>query len=143
MRWCVDFCQLNSQLEGDQFPLPNIGQLLDQAAGQQIYSTLDVSQAFLSIKIASSFRAYTYFVCPVGLYQFCRLPFGLKLSPAVYSRFVASALQGLANGNISVYLDDVLLATNFAREHLEKLEQLLDAHIKVGLLLKPSKYKLF
>ena len=143
VRWCVDFRQLNSQLEGDQFPLPNIGQLLDQASGHQIYSTLDVSQAFLSVKIAASSRAYTSFVCPEGLYQFCRLPFGLKISPAVYSRFVARALQGLATGNISIYLDDVLLATHTAREHLEKLEQLLDAHIKAGLLLKPSKCKLF
>ena len=55
---------------------------------------------------------------------------------------MARALQGLATGNISIYLDDVLLATNTAREHLEKLEQLLDAHIKAGLLLKPSKCKL-
>ena len=130
-------------LEGDSFPLPNIAQLLDQAAGYEIYSTLDVSQAFLSIKIASSSRGYTSFVCPLGSFQFGRLPFGLKVSPQIYSRFIAAALKGLANGNISVYLDDVLLGSNDAKEHLEKLIQLLEAHRKAGLLLKPSKCKLF
>ena len=143
IRWAVDYRALNSVLEGDSFPLPNIAQLLDQAAGYEIYSTLDVSQAFLSIKIASSSRGYTSFVCPLGSFQFGRLPFGLKVSPQIYSRFIAAALKGLANGNISVYLDDVLLGSNDAKEHLEKLIQLLEAHRKAGLLLKPSKCKLF
>ena len=143
IRWAVDYRALNSVLEGDSFPLPNIAQLLDQAAGYEIYSTLDVSQAFLSIKIASSSRGYTSFVCPLGSFQFGRLPSGLKVSPQIYSRFIAAALKGLANGNISVYLDDVLLGSNDAKEHLEKLIQLLEAHRKAGLLLKPSKCKLF
>ena len=143
IRWAVDYRALNSVLEGDSFPLPNIAQLLDQAAGHEIYSTLDVSQAFLSIKIASSSRGYTSFVCPLGSFQFARLPFGLKVSPQIYSRFIAAALKGLANGNISVYLDDVLLGSNDAKEHLERLIQLLEAHRKAGLLLKPSKCKLF
>ena len=71
------------------------------------------------------------------------MPFGLKVAPSTYSRFIAAALSSIAGGNISVYLDDVLLASDSDGEHLERLRQLLQAYREAGLLINPSKTNLF
>ena len=143
VRWAVDYRQVNQLLEGDSFPLPNIQHLLDNVAGKLIYSSLDTSQAFLSIKLSSDSRHITSFICPEGAFEFCRLPFGLKVSPSVYSRFIAHALRRVARGDLAIYLDDVLLASDNIDEHFDRLNALFKAHIEAGLLLKPSKTNLF
>ena len=43
IRWAVDYRDINKVLEGDSYPLPNITNLPDQAAGKRIYSSLDSS----------------------------------------------------------------------------------------------------
>ena len=143
IRWAVDYRTLNEVLEGDSFPLPNIDSLLDNVAGKKYFSSLDTSQAFLSIKLSENSKQITAFICPEGAFEFCRLPFGLKVSPSLYSRFIQNALRKVAGSDLAVYLDDVLLASNDVNEHFERLEQLFEAHIEAGLLLKPSKTKLF
>ena len=143
IRWAVDYRDVNKVLEGDSYPLPNITNLLDRAAGKRIYSSLDSSQAFLSLKLKPSARHITSFICPDGQFQFKRMPFGLKVAPSTYSRFIAAALSSIAGGDISVYLDDVLLASDSDEEHLERLRQLLQAHREAGLLINPSKTNLF
>ena len=59
IRWAVDYRDVNKVLEGDSYPLPNITNLLDRAAGKRIYSSLDSSQAFLSLKLKPSARHIT------------------------------------------------------------------------------------
>ena len=141
--WAIDYRSLNEILEGDSYPLPNIDSLLDQVAGKQIFSSLDTSQAFLSIKLSETSKHITAFICPEGSFEFNRLPFGLKVSPSLYSRFIHNALRKIAGSDLAIYLDDILLASDNIDEHFDRLEQLFDAHIEAGLLLKPSKTKLF
>jgi len=112
IRWAVDYRTLNEVLEGDSFPLPNIDSLLDNVAGKKYFSSLDTSQAFLSIKLSENSKQITAFICPEGAFEFCRLPFGLKVSPSLYSRFIQNALRKVAGSDLAVYLDDVLLASN-------------------------------
>ena len=143
VRWCVDYRSLNKCIEGDSFPLPKIQGLLDRAGGHKFYSILDATSAYFHIRINPSSRKYTAFSTPTGLYQFTRVPFGLQTAPAVYSRFIAAALNKLGTAGLNVYLDDVLLFSNKLWEHVEHLEKVLEAHAEAGIKLKPSKTSLF
>ena len=143
VRWAVDFRMVNTMLEGDSFPLPNINALLDRLAGKVVYSSLDCSNAYFTLRINQDSRKYTAFVSPLGLFQFQKLPFGLKQAPSIYSRFVAFAMQKIHRPDLANYLDDTLLGSLDGEEHLARLREVFQAHREAGLLLKPSKTFLF
>ena len=90
-RWCIDFRLLNKSIKMDSYPLPIISNLLERAGGQRYYSSMDAKQAYHCIKMSKASRELTAFISPHGMYQFLRMPFGLSISPGVYSRFIAAA----------------------------------------------------
>ena len=143
VRWAVDFRRVNACLEQDSYPLPRIQQLLEKAGGHQVYSALDATQAYFNIRIDPASRKVTAFATPNGLYQFRRMPFGLSVSPAVYSRFIAVALNKLGTKEINSYLDDVLVFNNTLNQHADRLKDVFQAHREAGVKLKPSKTLLF
>ena len=143
VRWAVDFRRVNACLEQDSYPLPRIQQLLEKAGGHQVYSALDATQAYFNIRIDPASRKVTAFATPNGLYQFRRMPFGLSVSPAVYSRFIAVALNKLGTKEINSYLDDVLVFNNGLQKHADRLKDVFEAHREAGVKLKPSKTLLF
>ena len=143
VRWAVDFRRVNSCLEQDSYPLPRIQQLLEKAGGHQVYSALDATQAYFNVRIAEKSRKVTAFATPNGLYQFCRMPFGLSVSVAVYSRFIAAALNKLGTRNLNCYLDDVLVFNNSLGDHVSRLREVFQAHREAGVKLKPVKTLLF
>ena len=143
IRWAVDFRRLNRCLEQDSFPLPRIAQLLERAGGHKVYSTLDAVQAYFHVSVNHKSRKLTAFATPNGLYQFKRMPFGISTAPAIYSRFIAAALNKLGTRGINCYLDDVLVYSMSLTEHVDRMYQVLQAHREAGVKLKPAKTSLF
>ena len=143
VRWCVDFRRVNDRIIADSFPIPHIEELVQKAAGKKVYSSLDCFAAYNHIRVQKESRKYTAFSTPDGHYEFLRMPFGLKTAVSVYSRFVAMAMAGVAPGKMGIYLDDMLVFTDEAHEHLQVLEEVLQRHRELVLMLKPSKTFLF
>ena len=139
MRWAVDFRRLNKLTLSDRYPIPNLTSLLKKAGGHQIYSTLDAASAYFAIPMASESVAATAFCCPLGLFEYLRMPFVLENAPSVYSRFVALALSHLGTTDLNVYLDDVLLFSDNLFVHGARLDEVLEAHEHVGILIKQAR----
>ena len=142
-RWAVDFRRLNSALEQDSFPLPRIQTLLEKAGGHRVYSALDATQAYFNIEIEPESRALTAFATPNGLWQFRRMPFGISTAPAVYSRFIAAALNPLGSDICQSYLDDVISYNREVAAHVPQMRKVLTAHRTSGIKLKAKKTHLF
>ncbi len=87
--------------------------------------------------------AATAFCCSLGLFQFFLMPFGLSNALSVFSRFVALALSHLGTRDLNVYLDDVVLFSDDLFDHATRLDQVLEAYGRAGILIKPSKIFLF
>lgn len=85
---------------------------------------------------------YTAFITPVGVYEFTRMPFGLKVGPSRFQRFVNEALSGLIRfGDVIVYIDDILVATSTLEQDLSVLKQLFKVPIDNLLELRVDKCK--
>ena len=52
-------------------------------------------------------------------------------------------MDNLGLDSVAHYLDDILIHTAEAVEHLDSVEQVLEAHAKAGIRLKPSKTLFF
>ena len=69
------------------------------------------------------------------------MQFGLKNAPAVFQRMMNTQFANIiTQGNIIIYFDDVLIATEDDLElHRRVVGQVLDQLQKLNLYLKPSK----
>jgi len=71
------------------------------------------------------------------------MPFGLCNAGATFQRLMDIILSGLHPEICLVYLDDVIVFSNDAAQHLNRLEVVFDHLSQAGLKLKPEKCQFF
>ena len=80
-RLVVDYAQtINRFTLLDAYPLPNMDDVASKLALYDIYSAFDLRSAFHQVKLPEEDKIYTAFQAGQRLFQFCRVPFGLRNS---------------------------------------------------------------
>lgn len=124
MRMCIDYRTLNKHLKRDNYPLPIIEDQLTILDEKKYFSHLDLKNGFYHITMHDDSIKYTAFVTPFGQFEFMKLPFGLKVGPARFQRFVYDVFKELIEkGDIAVYLDDILVVSKTIEHHFKILKQ--------------------
>jgi hypothetical protein len=132
-RFCVDFRLLNAVTVGDSYPMLRADYVFSAMGGKRFFSTLDCLKGYHQLELDKDDRWKSAFITHRGLYQFKRLPFGLKNAPAIYQRFMDQLLGSLRWTAALVYIDDVIVYSETWPEHMTHLRQLLVAAEKCGL----------
>lgn len=142
-RLCVDYRMLNKKIIKDRYPLPLIDDQLDALQGAKIFSTLDLRDGFFHVEIEESSRKYTAFIVPDGHYEFCKVPFGLCNSPAIFQRFINTAFKKLIQeGIVLTYMDDLIIPSLDIADGLKRLRRVLDVASRAGLNINWKKCNL-
>ena len=139
VRTCVDYRKVNSLTQRDPYPLPSIDDIFDSMTGANVFSTLDLRSGYWQIPMAESSKDKTAFICHRGLYQFKRMPFGLRNAPAVFQRFMNKVLAPFLGRFCCVYLDDIVVFSKTQEEHEGHLQQIFTVLQEHNLKLKPGK----
>ena len=139
IRPCVDFRNINSHVIPDRFPLPILGEVLQSLAGNKVFSTLDCQSGFWQVELEEDSKKVTAFSTRKGHFEYNVLPFGLKDAAPSFERMITMTLSGLINNSVLVYLDDVIVFSEGPKEHLQKLQQVLERFKMTGLTLKLKK----
>ena len=71
------------------------------------------------------------------------MPFGLCNVPATFQRLMQNCLSELNLIYCLIYLDDIIVFSQMAEEHLHRLHVVFDQFREYNLKLKPSKCSLF
>ena len=95
LRLCIDYRNLNSETKPDKFPIPRIGDILDQLGESKYFSTLDVAIGYWEIKVSEESQEKIAFIMQSGLYEFQVMPFGLTNVPGVFQRLMQRVIGGL------------------------------------------------
>ena len=126
------------QSKPDRYTCPNIGDLTAKLAGCHVFSKLDLRKGYPQVPVRPEDVHKTVVVTPFGLFEFLRMPFGLRNAGQTFQRMMDEILAGL--GFCFVYLDDILVASRSVEEHEVHLREVLTRLQQHGLALNAEKW---
>ena len=139
-RMCIDYRGVNKHIKLDIHPLPRLDELVEEVAGNKYYCTLDLKDAYYQCKLDEESRDVTTFSDGKNLYRFKRLPFGLSVAPAIFTRVMQEVLKPLIKlGWCRNYLDDVIIYAPDFETLINRLNLTFQRMLEMGLKLNVSK----
>ncbi|KAL5551104.1 hypothetical protein UlMin_001280 [Ulmus minor] len=138
-RVCIDFTDLNKACPKDSFPLPHIDMMVDATAGHELLSFMDAFSGYNQILMHPEDQEKTSFVTERGIFCYKVMPFGLKNAGATYQRLVNKMFSNYLGKTMEVYIDDMLVKSLSAEQHLDHLRQAFEVLKKYNMKLNPTK----
>lgn len=138
-RYCIDFRKLNQNTVPDFYPLPHVQSFNYRASGCRIFSKLDLKDAYYNISIRKCDQHKTATLTPAGLFQFRKMPFGLRTAPQTFQRAMDHLFAHLPF--VFTYIDDVIIYSPNPETHLAHLKEVLSILSNAGLSVNREKSK--
>ena len=140
IRIYVDYRKLNKKTIMEAYPLPRPDEVQYRLSGSVMFSTLDLRSGYWQLPVNPADRCKTVF-CPrpgLGLFQFCRMSFGLSGAPGSFQRLMDTLFRDFSF--VTTYLYDVSVHSRTVVERKEHLRAVFDKLESAGLTLNDSKY---
>ena len=110
VRICGDFrVTVNPVSRLNRYPIPKIEDLFAKIASAdgKIFSTIDLSRAYLQLPLDKELQKLCVINTHKGLYRYTRLPFGVASAPGIFQKTMERLLHGIPG--VVVYIDDILV----------------------------------
>ncbi|KAE9163081.1 hypothetical protein PF005_g30591 [Phytophthora fragariae] len=94
IRLCIDYKLVNAVTLIMEYAMPLVDDLLTEREAYLWFCSLDAASGFWAVMMTLRARKISAFVCPLGHFEWLRMPFGLKNAPMIYQRMIDNALWG-------------------------------------------------
>ena len=138
VRIAVDYRHVNHYSAGDCFPTPDIPDVLHKVGKANYISCFDAKSGYWQIPMQKDSQWLTAFVCDAGVFEFRRMPFGLKSAGNTFMRCIAQILAPVRTFT-EPFVDDMSVYSMTWKEHLQHLRCFLDTIRASGLTLSLKK----
>ncbi|MES9902577.1 MAG: reverse transcriptase family protein [Sedimenticola sp.] len=140
-RFAVDYRKLNQITHSISHPLPRLECVFDTIgeAHAKVFSTLDLASGFWQIPMDPETSHKAAFITHESVYEWKRMPFGLKNAPMSFQQVMGQVLRGLNWKHVLCYIDDILVFSRNFTEHLGHLDMVFRKLRDAKLTLKSEK----
>jgi hypothetical protein len=123
----------------NKFPLPIIDGFLDEIAGAQYFSTIDIASGFHQIRMVPEDEPKTSFKTHHGYSQFRVMSFGLTNAPATFQCLMNAIFQQHMRMFVLIFMDDILVFSRSLEEHKEHIKIMFQTLFDNNLYIKFNK----
>ncbi|CAL8990437.1 unnamed protein product, partial [Prunus brigantina] len=113
--------------------------LVDVTVGHALLSFMDAYSGYNQIFMHPEDQAHSSFITDHGLYSYKVMPFNLKNVGATYQHLVNSIFAPLIGNTIEVYVDDMLVKSRTADQHIPNLSAMFTILKQYRMRLNPTK----
>ncbi|GKV51226.1 hypothetical protein SLEP1_g57895 [Rubroshorea leprosula] len=138
-RMCIDYTNLNHACPKDCYPMPSIDKLVEAASGNERLSLLDAYSGYHQVLMAPEDEEKTAFYAGDEIYCYVMMPFGLKNAGATYKKMVTIVFHAQIGKNLEVYVNDIVVKSLKAEDHLADLDETFNNLRKNKMRLNPAK----
>ena len=138
LRLAIDYRYVNKFSAGDAYPTPDIQEVLQKVGRSNFISCFDARQGYYQIGLHKDSRWLSAFVCDAGLFEFVRLPFGLKSASNSFIRCMSKILHPIRDFT-ETFVDDMAVHSMSWPDHMKHLEKYLKTIQQSGLTLNIKK----
>ena len=144
LRPILDLRVLNRSLHRLPFKMLTAKHILQCVRPQDWFAAIDLKDAYFHVSILPRHRPFLRFAFEGQAYQYAVLPFGLALSPRVFTKVVEAALVPLREHGVRIlnYLDDWLILAHSRDQVCEHRDLVLRHLARLGLRVNWEKSKL-
>jgi hypothetical protein len=141
IRVCIVFRNLNRATAKDEYPMPIVDVLINDALGHKDLSFLDGNAGYNQFFTTEKDMYKTAFRCPgfIGLFEWVVMTFELKNAGATYQRAMNLIFYELLGIIIEVYIDDIVIKSASLDSHLADLHLAFEKIRQYGLKMNPVK----
>lgn len=143
VRLCIDYRKLNAQTIKDAYALPKLEDTFSALSGSTWFSTLDLKSGYYQIEMEEKDKSKTAFVCPLGFYEFNRMPQGVTNAPSTFQRLMERCMGDMNLKEALVFIDDLIVFAPTLEEHEQRLMRVLQRLKEFGLKLSVEKCVFF
>ena len=124
-RLCVDYSTwLNDALQLHQHHLSETEDIFAIINGVHVFSQIDFSGACLQVELDEDWKRLCNINTHRGIYEYQRLPFGVKSAPDIFQAIMHNMLAGLPFA--TAYLDDIVMVSRSPDDRRRHLYAVLD-----------------
>ncbi|MBW0572060.1 hypothetical protein O181_111775 [Austropuccinia psidii MF-1] len=107
-----DFRSLNTFTVPDRYPIPKIQISLTQISQAVYIATRDALKEFHQHVVTPRARKYYMILVHCGVYEYFRMPFGIKNAPSHFQRMVNEIFpEELSEGWLIIYIDEIIVCS--------------------------------
>ena len=137
----VDYRVLNTRIDVESVPLPDVHNSFHWFAKARYYTTIDLNSAYHQIPLSESSRQVTAFATDWNLYEYTRIPFGIAVGAQVLTRLLDSIFGDIKYKYLFHFLDDCVIYSETFDEHVQHLREVFLRLRKAGLTVNPDKVR--
>ena len=138
VRLCCDFRYLNKYTISDAYPTPDISDVIHRVGKASMISCWDTRSGYWQLKVQPEHRWLTAFITDFGVFEWVKMPFGLKCASNSFIRAMQQVLQPIHDFSDS-YVDDLATFSSDWQKHLVHVRSFLTVMRNSGMTLKLEK----
>ncbi|MBW0540051.1 hypothetical protein O181_079766 [Austropuccinia psidii MF-1] len=140
-RMVGDFRALNTYTVPDRYPIPKIQIALTQRSQEVYISTMDALKGFHQNLVTPRARKYLRIIVHCGVYEYLRMPFGIKNVPSHFQRLINEIFpEELSEGWLIIYIYYIIVCSKTWEERMYRLSSILTKVQSVNMTIPLKKF---
>ncbi|MBW0531677.1 hypothetical protein O181_071392 [Austropuccinia psidii MF-1] len=140
-RMVGDFRELNTYTIPERYSITRIHETLTQLSKEKVITSMDALKGFHQNFLTPHARKLLRFIAHCGIYEYLKMPFGIKNAPSYYQRMMNNIFpHELSEGWLIIHIDEIIICSETWQLHLERLSLVLKKILQVNMKISLKKW---